>query len=151
MLEVLPEEARFGIVAYGLTPSRLGEALVAARPDAQRSARGWLSRLSGVGWPDLGAGLEAAWGLGAGPSAGLPADDGADTLVLVSNGQPRWAGETRCFLGDLPNAQDLQLWIWIQSRYRSVVVHTVGIGSGGDKTVLQRLADLTGGRFRNVD
>ncbi len=144
MIDALPPETRFGIVAFGISGVRWRDALSAATPEHRQAAKVWVEQQGGTGWPDFGVGLATAWGLGL-PARGSdapPEDLGADTVVLVSNGEP--------LKGELM-ANDLHRWIMVQARTRSVVVHTVGIGSGSDKGFLTNLALQTGGSFRNVD
>ena len=144
MIDALPAGTQFGVVAFGITGVRWRDALSAATPEHKQAAKVWVEQQGGTSWPDFGAGLGTAWSLGlpARTSDAPPEDLGADTLVLVSNGEP--------LKGDLL-ANDLHRWVMVQSRYRSVVVHTVGIGSGSDKGFLTNLALQTGGSFRNVD
>lgn len=144
MVDALPAGTEFGIVAFGLAGVRWRDALSSATGEHKQAAKVWIGQQGGTGWPDFAVGLGAAWSLGlpAKTSDAPPEDLGADTLVLVSNGEP--------LKGDLL-ANDLHRWIMVQGRYRSVVVHTIGIGSGGDKGFLTNLALQTGGSFRNVD
>jgi hypothetical protein len=144
MIDVLPVETQFGVVAFGIAGVRWRDVLSAATREHKQAAKIWVEQQGGTSWPDFGVGLGAAWGLGlpAKPSDVPPEDLGADTLVLVSNGEP--------LKGELL-ANDLHRWIMVQGRYRSVVVHTIGIGSGSDKGFLTNLALQTGGSFRNVD
>lgn len=144
LIDALPEDAAFSVLAFGATPSAWKEALVLATPEHKRLARIWVEQQGGTGLPDFGAAFAAAWGIGMPPAAGeaVPPDTGADTVVLVSNGEPLWGSM---------GGNDLQRWVMVEGRYRSVTVHTVGIGSGGERGFLKSLAAQTGGGFRNVD
>ncbi len=148
-IEALPDDAVFGVIAYGQSVSRWHETMVQATPAAKVQARAWVAKLAGSGWPDPGAGLQAAWALG-GAGAG-PEVSGADTVVLVGAGTPVDRGLPVQFSGALRYPFALPDWVALQGRYRSVVLHTVGIGTSADKKTLKDLAAATGGTYRNID
>ena len=142
-IEALPPDVSFDVVAYGQSVFRWKPEMTPATKAAKDEARAWVNRLAGSGLPDLGAGLQAAWDLGGA--------EPADTVVLVAAGQPVERGTLIQFSGPLHFSFSLSDWVALQQRYRSVVLHTVGVGTSANKQVLKDLAAAAGGTYRTID
>ena len=145
-IESLPQDVFFGVVSFGGTASRWHEGMTLAAPQAKADAHAWVTKLAGCGWPDLGVGLQAAWGMGTGTD-----ETPADTVVLVAAGTPVDHGRPVEFSGILHDPDTLTDWLAMQGRYRNVILHAVGVGSSADKQLLKDLVAATGGTYRNID
>lgn len=134
VLDRLPSEARFNIVAFNAEAIEFQGRMAEARADMREQARAWLGGLEPEGGTNL-------WGaLQRGLSLASPAPDkvAADSIYLVSDGRPNSSATA---------------WVLAKVRERNpeakVVIHTVCVGGDADHEFLRRLAEENEGHHKD--
>jgi hypothetical protein len=144
VVERLPREARFNIIAFGDEAQPWAPKLQRATGGTRRKATSYLDRLRPDGQTNVIAALEQAF-----------ADESVDTIYLLSDGFPT-AGRTVDFT---KIQQEVGRW----NLTRGVRIHTIAFLSGDGKglgivenksmsrTFMRDLAQAHGGRFRVIE
>ncbi len=137
-LDALDETASFNILAYGTSLESFRPRLVTADARNLASARRYVEKLELEGSTNLAGALLAAMEV-ARPGRPERDDDVADTLVVLSDGEPN--------CGPIADRDDLLDELRRQDPDGMVTVHAVFLGVAGDAEFTRKLAEQAGGRF----
>lgn len=149
-IEELDRKVKFGVVFYSDQVKVWKEApeLAAATPPNKKKATAWFDKLEAQGptlmFPALMKALEYADTVGQDKKKNTT---GANTIFLLSDGSPTTAQGT--VLSPEEREQAIREFLEANKLHRCVV-HTIGIGPGHNRTILQQLAEATGGIYKAV-
>jgi secreted protein with Ig-like and vWFA domain len=126
-IQDLPDDALFGVVVYSESYRSWEEGLVAANARGKKKAHAFVDGLDGNGTTNICDSLDRAL------------DSGADTIFLLSDGDPN--------RGRVSSVDALLAELLQRNRLLRLVLHTVGIGEVEGSAFLKDLARRTGGRY----
>lgn len=138
----LPKDAVFDILVYSESYKLWEPEMVDASARGKKKAHRFIDQLNGNGTTNIADSLDRALaliGVTFGPGADRREDLAADTIYLLSDGNPN-----RGRLSDLDALLDEFV---ARNRLARLVVHTIGIGEAAGSTFLKELARRTGGRY----
>lgn len=138
LLERLPDGARVNFVFFGGTSAAWTKSTRVLDARARKDAAEWIEDRGFESGTDLYRALEKGLGTVGWADSGRLREDGADTLVLLSDGEAT--------VGRLQDDELIARVIARRARYLRAVVHTISLSSGAPSMKL--LADLTGGEYR---
>ncbi len=126
-LHDLPEDALFDVIVYSESYKVWEPSLVTAAKRKKDAANAFVDALKANGTTNIGDSLDRALDLG------------ADTIYLLSDGEPN--------RGRITDVDRLVEWVKARNLLARAVIHTVGIGEAAGSRVLMALAGATGGRY----
>ncbi len=138
----LPEDASFDIVVYSESYKVWKTKMTRAKPRAKKAAHEFIKELVANGTTNIGDSLDKAWelaGAAGEPGDAFPGGLAADTLYLLSDGNPN--------RGRVNVLSELLRDFVRRNRRARLVVHTIGIGEAAGSSFLEDLAARTGGRY----
>lgn len=138
ILETLPDGALFNIVFFGGSVSSLTKYCRPLDAMSRQDAINYVDRMGLESGTDLYGALEKALTMVGSPESGRLHEDGADTLVVLSDGQAT--------VGKVIDDELIARIITRRARYLRPVFHTVSLSS--DSKSLRLLAEKTGGEYR---
>jgi Mg-chelatase subunit ChlD len=141
-VDELPKDAVFDILVYSESYKLWEPEMVDASSRGKKKAHRFIDQLNGNGTTNIADSLDRALeliGVTFGPGADRRDDLAADTIYLLSDGNPN-----RGRVSDLNALLDEFLE---RNRLARLVVHTIGIGEAAGSTFLKDLARRTGGRY----
>jgi VWA domain-containing protein len=137
-IESLDESCRFSIVTYGTKTDAFNRRLLPASEANQKRARKWIEDIRPDGVTNLSEAVLRA--LDATTRGASPRDDDiADTLVILSDGEPN--------CGPLPRRDDFLEEVRRRNPGGMIRIHTVFLGADSGTGVMQRLAAQNAGQF----
>ncbi|GAB4157425.1 MAG: hypothetical protein Kow00107_06680 [Planctomycetota bacterium] len=136
VIRSLKSDTYFNIIGFETNILRWRDGQVQATKENREAAISWVSRLEPTGGTNIFDALEAAFGLQAGKYAMTP-----DTIFLLSDGSPG--------AGRITDPAEILEEIGRINRTRNVIIHTIGVGTGGE-AFLKSLAEQNGGIYRSV-
>ena len=143
-IDRLVPSVAFNVVAFSsdVQAWKAPPGLVLAKPAERESAKKWFASLDAQGSTQLFTALHKALEYASAAAAG-----GADTIYLLSDGSPTTPDgkvlpdeEVERLLEDFLEA----------NRARRCVVHTIGVGPEHNRSLMERLARATGGKYVSV-
>lgn len=141
-LKALPESTEFAIVCYSHEVKVFPEDRMKFwrnTPKGREKILGQAEALERSGANDMYGGLQAAWGFLKGGNLDHNFENGCDTIVFVTNGQPT--------AGELKNKADrIRDEAWRVSLLRKMTIHTVGIHNHAYE-LLKAMAKDSGGLY----
>ncbi|MFN3486141.1 MAG: VWA domain-containing protein, partial [Planctomycetota bacterium] len=138
LLGALPEGSRVNILFFGAGVSSFAGGLRPLDAQARRDAADFVDRqVPDARGTDLHGALEKALLLVGNPDSGVLREEGADTIVLLSDGLPT--------VGRVVDEELLARVVARRARYLRPVFHAVRLGA--EAPMLRRLTERTGGRF----
>ena len=149
-IEELDKKVKFGVVFYSDQVKVWKEApeLAPATPSNKKKSVQWFDKLEPQGptlmFPALMKALEYADTVGQDKKKQTT---GANTIFLLSDGSPTTAQGT--VLSPDEREQAINEFLEANKLHRCVV-HTIGIGPGHNRAILQRIAEATGGIYKAV-
>ncbi|MBV8880836.1 MAG: VWA domain-containing protein, partial [Planctomycetaceae bacterium] len=138
ILEKLPEGAVFNVIFFGGSSSSLWKYPRLLDEKTRRDATEYVDRMGLESGTDLYGALEKALTMVGSPDSGRVHEDGADTIVVLSDGQAT--------VGKVIDDELIARIITRRARYLRPVFHTVSLSS--DSRSLKLLAEKTGGEYR---
>ena len=143
-IDALPDDARFNVVVYSESYAVWNEGMSEASSRAKKKAHAYVDDITANGVTNICDALDAAFelaGVGSGAGEDARTEDGyaADTIYLLSDGDPN--------RGRLANLDALLADVVQRTARARLVIHAVGIGEVAGSSFLQALAHRTGGRY----
>ncbi len=139
VIETLPPDARFNIIAFETTIHKWRSSQTRATPSNKKEAVSWVERLKPTGGTNIYDALMEAFGVrnpGDEPQGETP-----DTVFLLSDGSPG--------SGRVTDADEILDIITCMNRFRRVSINTIGVGKVGE-SFLKRLAEENYGAYRLI-
>ena len=133
MVEALPTGTAFNILAFNVKLDRFQRGLVPANEPTKKQALRFIESLK----------LKPATAADLALAEAFKANDMADTIYLLSDGQPSRDGVR--YMKIEPLLQSVQK----ANRYRRIIIHTLGFGKTS-KVFLEPLAQQNGGKYTPV-
>lgn len=138
ILETLPDGSVFNIIFFGGSASSFTKYCRPLDATSRKEALGFVDRMGLESGTDLYGALEKALTMVGSPESGRLHEDGADTIVVLSDGQAT--------VGKVIDDELIARIITRRARYLRPVFHTVSLAS--DSKSLRLLAEKTGGEYR---
>ncbi len=138
ILETLPDGAIFNIIFFGGTASSFTKYCRPLDAATRKDATAYVDRMGLESGTNLYGALEKALAMVGSPESGRLHEDGADTIVVLSDGQAT--------TGKVIDDELIARIITRRARYLRPVFHTVSLSS--DSKSLKLLAEKTGGEYR---
>jgi Mg-chelatase subunit ChlD len=138
ILETLPDGSVFNIIFFGGSASTFTKYCRPLDATSRREAAGFVDRMGLESGTDLYGALERALTMVGSPESGRLHEDGADTIVVLSDGQAT--------VGKVIDDELIARIITRRARYLRPVFHTVSLSN--DSKALRLLAENTGGEYR---
>lgn len=138
ILETLPEGSVFNVIFFGGTSVSLWRYPRPLDAKSRQEAINYVERMGLESCTDLYGALERALTMVGNPESGRLHEDGADTIVVLSDGQAT--------VGKVVDDELIATIIARRARYLRPVFHTVSLSS--DSKSLKLLAEKTGGEYR---
>jgi hypothetical protein len=138
ILETLPDGAIFNIIFFGGSASSFTKYCRPLDAATRKDATNYVDRMGLDSGTDLYGALEKALTMVGSPESGRLYEDGADTIVVLSDGQAT--------TGKVIDDELIARIITRRARYLRPVFHTVSLSN--DSKSLRLLAEKTGGEYR---
>jgi len=138
ILETLPDGAIFNIIFFGSSTTCFNRFCRPLDAASRRDATAYVDHMTLGSGTNLYGALEKALTMVGNPDSGRLYEDGADTIVVLSDGQAT--------MGKVIDDELIARIITRRARYLRPVFHTVSLSS--DSKALQLLAEQTGGEYR---
>lgn len=138
ILETLPDGSVFNIIFFGGSASSFTKYCRPLDASTRKEASAFVDRMGLESGTDLYGALERALTMVGSPESGRLHEDGADTIVVLSDGQAT--------VGKVIDDELIARIITRRARYLRPVFHTVSLSS--DSKALRLLAEKTGGEYR---
>lgn len=138
ILETLPEGSVFNVIFFGGSSNSLWRYPRPLDAKTRQEATNYVERMGLESGTDLYGALERALTMVGNPESGRVHEDGADTIVVLSDGQAT--------MGKVVDDELIATIIARRARYLRPVFHTVSLSS--DSKSLKLLAEKTGGEYR---
>jgi len=138
ILETMPDGAMFNIIFFGGSASSFTRYCRPLDAASRREATGFVDRMGLESCTDLYGALEKALTMVGNPESGRLHEDGADTIVVLSDGQAT--------AGKVIDDELIARIITRRARYLRPVFHTISLSN--DSKALRLLAEKTGGEYR---
>ena len=138
ILETLPDGSIFNIIFFGGSASSFTKYCRPLDATTRKEAQGFVDRMGLESGTDLYGALEKALTMVGSPESGRLHEDGADTIVVLSDGQAT--------VGKVIDDELIARIITRRARYLRPVFHTVSLSN--DSKSLKLLAEKTGGEYR---
>jgi Mg-chelatase subunit ChlD len=138
ILETLPDGSIFNVIFFGGTSVSLWRYPRVLDAKTRREATEYVERMGLESCTDLYGALERSLTMVGNPESGRYHEDGADTIVVLSDGQAT--------VGKVIDDELIATIISRRARYLRPVFHTVSLSN--DSKSLKLLADKTGGEYR---
>jgi hypothetical protein len=135
LLASLPDGTRVNIVFFGDTVQSFAGVTRALDAKVRRDAAEFVDKVEPEGRTNLYDAWDKALGLVGSPETGSMREDGIDTIIIVSDGQPT--------VGFVTEPDVLVRRFTRENRYLRASVHTIAVGDVG--TLMSKLADLNDG------
>jgi hypothetical protein len=139
-LDAMQPNVKFNIFVFNERVRGFSRELETAIPENKTSALQWLKGIHPKGGTNLFGGLERALGIGDISSLGRYFNTGADTIVLLSDGQPT--------VGAVVNPDQIIELISNANELSRVQIHTISLG---DSPLLRELARRNEGEHRAIN
>jgi len=149
-IETLPRDVYFNVVFYSdevqawQDPPRM----LPANEKNKLDAIAWVEKIEAAGSTQLFDGLLKAIEYADNLDQKKPSEGGCDTIFLMSDGSPTNKDGGKPLDGD----QIEEAWARVKEANRvfKCIIHTVGVGRGHNRSLLQRIARETGGTYQAV-
>lgn len=138
ILEKLPDGSVFNVIFFGGTSSSLWRYPRVLDEKTRKDAVDYVERMGLESGTDLYGALEKALTMVGSTETGRTREDGADTIVVLSDGQAT--------VGKVIDDELIARIITRRARYLRPVFHTISLSS--DSRSLRLLAEKTGGEYR---
>jgi len=120
----LSDGTRFSITAFNSSYSRYGAGGIAADTNSRAQAVNFVNSFSATGGTKMKRPLE------------VTLSEGPKTIYLITDGKPSESDQTMLNIANT-------------ARARGIVINTIGIGEDQNKTLLQQMAQITGGVYKS--
>ncbi|GEM_PF-1627981 len=145
-IKMLPTKATFNVIFYSDKFEVWSPEMIRATPANKRKVFDYIDQQSAAGRTNIFDALEKAFQIAtSGPRMGGAGDPryasnvgGADTFYLLSDGSPN--------TGRIPKPEDIIAEVRKINKLRKVVIHTVAVGGGFNRSFMERLARDNGGK-----
>lgn len=140
-LGLLAEGTQFNIITYGEAYDVFSEKLVEAKPSSIKKAQKWVDSLDPIGSTNIHDALEKAFQFAGHGAIDRYYKPSVETIFLLTDGAPTLPD------GQADSSDRILEAVAKWNPYRSVVIHTVGMGEHLKLEFLQELAAQNGGIF----
>ncbi len=138
---LLAEGTKFNIIAYGESYDLFSDKMVEAKPSSIKKAQKWISSLDPIGSTNIHDALEKAFQFAGHGAIDRYYKPSVETVFLLTDGAPTLPD------GSEDSSDRILEAVAKWNPYRSVVVHTVGMGQHLRVEFLRDLAQQNGGIF----
>jgi HEAT repeat protein len=135
----LPDDAHFNIIPYAAEVSVWRKGMIKSKRAERLAAAKFVEKMTADGGTNIHDALERAFKIAGRGARDKKYDLGADTIILLSDGQP-----TR---GNITDPDQILAEVKRWNVLRRVKIHTVGVGNEHNESFMRGLAESSGGTY----